>query len=105
MGAYLAGSMLFTWVLCSALNELLEALAQRAWFSRATAFVGMMIGLLLCFLITLGLTRWAVPATSLGAEHLTGAQLGSVLWLAPLLNGLLVLAFGLYQLKRFWQAR
>lgn len=105
MGAYLAGSMLLTWVLCSALNESLEALARRAWLSRATAFVGMVLGLLVCFLIALGLTRWEVPASTLGMEHLSGAQLDSVLWLAPVLNGLLVLAFGLYQLKRYWQER
>lgn len=103
MVGFLVGSTLITWILCSALNGVIEYAAINDWLDRAKAFIGMVVGVLLIAAGMISLALWGFPASTLAAEHLTQTEIQSVAKASCLVNLLFAVGYCAFQLRRFWE--
>lgn len=103
MAGYLVGSLLLTWVLCSALNGFIEYAAIRQWLDRSKAFLGMILGVLLIAGLMVVLSMWGLPESHLGKDIMTPHQLATAIRTSITVNVLFALGYCAFQLRRFWE--
>jgi|GEM_PF-1314914 len=102
MAGYLVGSAIITWILCSALNGIIEYGAINGVLNRSKAFSGMVVGILVVAISMVVLTVWGFPASQLAAEHLTELEIQSVIKTSCWVNIMLGVGYCSFQLRRFW---
>ncbi|AUM14149.1 hypothetical protein [Ketobacter alkanivorans] len=102
MAGYLVGSLLLTWVLCSALNGFIEFAAIREWLDRGKAFVGMILGVFVIAGMMVALSLWGLPGSHLAQDIMTPQQLTMVIRTSIIVNVLFALGYCAFQLRRFW---
>lgn len=102
MAGFIVGSLLFTWILCSALNAAVEYAAIRQWLNRGTAFVSMVVGVLLIAGLVVALAVWGFPKSSMAREALNPYLVSSAVRTSCVLNVLFALGYCAFQLRRFW---
>ena len=103
MAGYLVGSLLLTWVLCSALNGFIEFAAIREWLDRSKAFMGMILGVFVIAGIMVALSLWGLPDSRLAQDVMTPHQLATAMRTSIILNVLFALGYCAFQLRRFWE--
>lgn len=103
MAGYVVGSLLMTWILCSALNGAIEYAAINEWINRSKAFIGLLVGVFVVVSVMISMSVWGLPNSTLGQEVMTPAQLNSAVRTACILDVLLVLGYSGFQLRRFWE--
>jgi len=99
----MVGSLLLTWVLCSALNAFIEFAAIQEWINRGKAFVGMILGVLVIAGLMVALAYWGLPDSPLALDELTPSQLSASVKNSCLVNVLFAMAYCAFQLRRFWE--
>ena len=103
MAGYLVGSLLLTWVLCSALNGFIEYAAIRQWLNRGKAFLGMILGVFAIAGVMVALSLWGLPDSHLGKDIMTPQQLSNTVRTSMMINVLFALGYCAFQLRRFWE--
>lgn len=103
MAGYLVGSLLLTWVLCSALNGFIEYAAIREWLNRGKAFIGMILGVFVIATIMVALSFWGLPDSHLAKDIMTPQQLSNTIRTSIAINILFALGYCAFQLRRFWE--
>ena len=102
MAGFLVGSALLTWVLCSALNGLIEWAAINNRVNRSRAFIAMMLGVLLIGGLMVALALVGFPGSTLAHEHLTPAEIENASRSSCLINLFVAVGYCSFQLRRFW---
>ncbi|PIE42052.1 MAG: hypothetical protein CSA49_00700 [Gammaproteobacteria bacterium] len=102
MAGFLVGGALFTWVLCGALNGLIEFAAINHWVDRVKAFVAMVAGVLLIGVLMAWLALYGFPESTLAAEHLTPDEITTASQSSCMVNLFVALGYCSFQLRRFW---
>ena len=102
MAGYLVGSLLLTWVLCSALNGFIEYAAIREWLNRGKAFLGMILGVFAIAGVMVVLSMWGLPDSHLAKDIMTPQQLSNTVRASIMINVLFALGYCAFQLRRFW---
>lgn len=106
MAGWMVGSVLLSWIACSALNAFVENQVSAGSFERQRGFVCMVAGLLLILALMLWLCLTAYPlsaqATSL---FLTPDDAARPSRIAAFVNGLFIAAYAGFQLRRYWDDR
>jgi len=103
MAGFIVGSLFLTWVLCSALNSLVEFAAIRHWLNRGTAFLSMIAGVFLIAGIMVSLAWWGFPASSIAREIMDPFQVTNTVRTSCVVNVLFALGYCAFQLRRFWE--
>ncbi|MAR89262.1 MAG: hypothetical protein SV765_17685 [Pseudomonadota bacterium] len=103
MAGFLVGSLLLTWVLCSALNSVIEYAAIREWLNRGRAFLGMVVGVFVIAGIMAALALWGLPQSTLARDLMTPHQLSNTSYTSVAVNILFALSYCAFQLRRFWE--
>jgi hypothetical protein len=103
MAGYLVGSLLLTWVLCSALNGFIEYAAIKEWLDRGKAFVGMILGVFIIAGVMVALALWGLPDSQLAQDVMTPQQLSTTIRTSIIVNVLFALGYCAFQLRRFWE--
>lgn len=103
MAGWMVGSLLLNWILCSSLNAFVEGRVSDGRLERRLGFVAMVAGLLLVLagmlLMCLSVFPQSAQATTL---FLTAQQAMGPARVSAAVNGLFVLAYAGFQLRRFW---
>lgn len=102
MAGFIVGSLILTWILCSALNALVEYAAIRQWLNRGTAFVSMIGGVLLIAAIMVSLANWGFPESSIARETVNPHQVTNAVRASCVINVLFAVGYCAFQLLRFW---
>ncbi|MCG8672361.1 MAG: hypothetical protein MI867_23345 [Pseudomonadales bacterium] len=102
MAGFLVGSAILTWVLCGALNGLIEYAAIKDWVNRTRAFVAMVVGVLVIGGLMVTLALYGFPDSSLANEHLTPEEIQSAARSSCLINLFVAVGYCSFQLRRFW---
>lgn len=102
MAGFLVGSAILTWILCSALNGLIEFAAIKEWVNRAKAFVAMVVGVVIIGGIMVTLALYGFPESALATEHLTPREIASATKSSCLINLFVAVGYCSFQLRRFW---
>ena len=102
MAGFLVGSALLTWVLCSALNGLIEWAAIKGWVNRNRAFVAMLIGVLIIGGIMVSIALYGFPQSTLANEKLTPTEIRNASQSSCLINLFVAVGYCSFQLRRFW---
>lgn len=102
MAGFLVGSAILTWVLCGALNGLIEFAAINDWVNRAKAFIAMVVGVLVIGGLMVWLALYGFPGSTLAGEHLTPAEIATVSNSSCLINLFVAVGYCSFQLRRFW---
>jgi len=102
MAGFLVGSAIITWILCSALNGMVEYAAIQGIFDRTKAFLSMVLGVLLIAVAMVSLAVWGFPASTLAVEHLTQTEIRMVSNTSCTVNVLFAVGYCAFQLRRFW---
>ena len=92
-----------TWVLCSALNSLVEFAAIREWLDRGKAFVSMILGVFLIAGLMVSLAWWGFPQSSLAKAAMDPNLVTNTIYTSCVLNVLFALGYSAFQLRRFWE--
>jgi len=92
-----------TWVLCSALNSLVEFAAIREWLDRGKAFVSMILGVFLIAGLMVSLAWWGFPRSSLAKAAMDPNLVTNAIYTSCVLNVLFALGYSAFQLRRFWE--
>ncbi len=103
MAGFIVGSLILTWVLCSALNAAVEYAAIRHWLNRGTAFVSMIVGVLLIAAAVVSLANWGFPDSSIARETVNPHQVTSAIRTSCVINVLFAVGYCAFQLRRFWE--
>ncbi len=103
MAGFLVGSAIITWVLCGALNGVIEYAVIQGLLDRTKAFIGMVVGVLLIATAMVSLALWGFPASTLVAEHLTPTEIQMVAKTSCMVNVLFAVGYCAFQLRRFWE--
>jgi hypothetical protein len=103
MAGFLVGSAIITWVLCGALNGVIEYAAIQGLLDRTKAFIGMVVGVLLIATAMVSLALWGFPESTLAAEHLTQTEIQTVAKTSCMVNVLFAVGYCAFQLRRFWE--
>jgi chromate transport protein ChrA len=103
MAGFIVGSLILTWILCSALNGFVEYAAIRQWLNRGTAFVSMVVGVLLIAGGMVALAVWGFAESSLAKEAVNPHQVTNAVRTSCVLNVLFALGYCAFQLRRFWE--
>lgn len=103
MAGYIVGSLLLTWVLCSALNGFIEYAAIKEWLDRGKAFAGMIIGVFIIAGVMVLLANWGLPDSILAQDAMTPQQLMTAIRVSCIINVLFALGYCAFQLRRFWE--
>ena len=102
MAGFIVGSLFLTWVLCSALNSLIEYAAIRQWLNRGKAFVSMIVGVFLIAGVMVTLANWGFPESSIARDTLDPVRVGSAVRTSCVLDVLFAVGYCAFQLRRFW---
>ena len=102
MAGFLVGSALLTWVLCSALNALIEWAAINDRVNRTRAFIAMVVGVLVIGCLMVSLALYGFPESSLAIEHLTPQEINTSARTSCLINLFVAIGYCSFQLRRFW---
>lgn len=102
MAGYIVGSLLLTWVLCSALNAAIEFAAINQWLNRGKAFIAMIVGVLVIAGLMVLLANWGLPHSLLALESMTPQQLMTAIRIGCVVNVLFAVGYCAFQLRRFW---
>lgn len=103
MAGYLVGSAIVTWLLCSALNGMIEYAAIRGWFGRTRAFIAMMLGVLAIGVLMVWLSWVVFPVSTRADLYHTATQISMTQQASSLINVLLALGYCAFQLRRYWE--
>lgn len=103
MAGFIVGSLILTWILCSALNAAVEFAAIRQWLNRGTAFVSMIVGVLLIAGIMVSLANWGFPDSSIARETVNPHQVAGAVRVSCVINVLFAVGYCAFQLRRFWE--
>lgn len=103
MAGYLVGSAIVTWLLCSALNGLIEYAAIRGWFDRARAFIAMIAGVLVIGAFMVWLSWFVFPVSTRADLYHTASQISMTQQASSLINVLLAVGYCAFQLRRYWE--
>lgn len=103
MAGWMVGSLLLSWILCSALNAFVEHRVIEGRLERRFGFVMMVAGLLLVLAGMLLMCLHVFPQSAQAATlFLTTEQAAGPARVSAAVNGLFVLAYAGFQLRRFW---
>lgn len=102
MSGFLVGSALLTWVLCSALNGVIEWAAIKGVVNRTRAFVAMIVGVLVIGGLMVSLALYGFPESSLANDHLTPLEIRNASQSSCLINLFVAVGYCSFQLRRFW---
>ena len=103
MAGFIVGSLFLTWVLCSALNSLVEFGAIRQWLNRGTAFLSMIAGVVLIAGAMVALAWWGFPESTIAREIMDPFQVSNTVLTSCVVNVLFALGYCAFQLRRFWE--
>jgi len=103
MAGFLVGSAIITWILCGALNGVIEYAAIQGFLDRTKAFIGMVVGVLLIAAAMVSLALWGFPTSTLAVEHLTQTEIQTVAKTSCMVNVLFAVGYCAFQLRRFWE--
>lgn len=103
MAGLMVGSALLTWILCSAFNAGMEALAVAGHLDRSNAFVAMVCGMIAILAGMNLFCIWIYPESAqAGMLFLSEEQARVTARLAACADSLLVIGYAGFQLRRFW---
>ncbi len=102
MAGFIVGSLFLTWVLCSALNSLVEYAAIQNWFNRGKAFLCMTVGVFLIAVLMVALAHWGFPQSSIARELLDPQLVENAVLTSCVVNVLFAIGYCAFQLRRFW---
>lgn len=102
MAGFLVGSALLTWVLCSALNGVIEWAAIKGMVNRNRAFIAMLAGVLVIGALMVSLALFGFPESTLANEKLTPAEIRNASQSSCLINLFVAVGYCSFQLRRFW---
>lgn len=102
MAGFLVGSALLTWVLCSALNGVIEWAAIKGIVNRNRAFIAMILGVLLIGAVMVTLALYGFPNSSLANEQITPREIANASKSSCLINLFVAVGYCSFQLRRFW---
>lgn len=102
MAGFLVGSAILTWVLCGALNGLIEFAAINDWVNRVKAFIAMVVGVLVIGGLMVWLALYGFPESILAAEHLTPEEIATASKSSCMINLFVAIGYCSFQLRRFW---
>jgi len=102
MAGFIVGSLILTWILCSALNAFVEFAAIRRWLNRGTAFLSMVVGVLLIAGAMAALALWGFPESAIAKEAVNPHQVSGAVRTSAAINVLFALGYCAFQLRRFW---
>lgn len=102
MAGFIVGSLFLTWILCSALNSLVEYAAIRQWLNRGKAFVSMVVGVFAIAGAMVSLAWWGFPASSIAQNIMDPYQVTNTVYTSCVVNVLFALGYCAFQLRRFW---
>lgn len=104
MAGWMVGSVLLSWILCSALNALVENRVMTAALERRRGFACMVVGLLLILALMVVLCLWAFPQSAQASSlFLTPEQASLPARISALVNSLFILGYAGFQLRRYWE--
>lgn len=103
MAGYIVGSLILTWILCSALNALIEYAAIQQWLDRSKAFIGMIVGVVIIAGVMVAIAVWGLPDSVLGKDVMTPNELSTSIQTSILVNVLFAVGYCAFQLRRFWE--
>ena len=103
MAGFIVGSLILTWILCSALNAAVEFAAIRQWLNRGTAFVSMIVGVVVIAGVIVALAVWGFPQSTLAREAVNPHLVTNAIRTSCVLNVLFALGYCAFQLRRFWE--
>lgn len=103
MAGYIVGSLLLTWVLCSALNATIEYAAINQWLNRGKAFIAMVAGVIVIAAGMVLLALLGLPDSLLALESMTPQQLVTATRVGCVVNVLFAVGYCAFQLRRFWE--
>ncbi len=105
MAGWMVGSVLLSWILCSALNAVVENQVMAASLERSRGFVCMVVGLLSILTLMVVLCLWAFPhSLQASSLFLTPEQASAPARTAAFVNSLFILAYAGFQLRRYWES-
>ena len=102
MAGFIVGSLILTWVLCSALNAFVEYAAIKGWLNRGTAFLSMVVGVLLIAGAMVALAVWGFPESAIAREAVNPYQVSGAIRTSCVIDVLFALGYCAFQLRRFW---
>ena len=102
MAGFIVGSLFLTWVLCSALNSLIEYAAIRQWLNRGKAFLSMILGVFLIAGVMVSLANWGFPQSSIARAIVDPQVVGNAVLTSCVINVLFAIGYCAFQLRRFW---
>ena len=102
MAGFIVGSLFLTWVLCSALNSLVEFAAIRQWLDRGKAFVSMILGVVLIAGLMVSLAWWGYPASTLARNIMDPNLVSNIALTSSVVKVLFALGYCAFKLRRFW---
>ena len=102
MAGFIVGSLIFTWILCSALNAAVESAARRQWLNRGMAFLCMVAGVLLIGGGMILLANRGFAGSTFARETLNPELVSNAVLTSAVLNLLFALGYCAFQLRRFW---
>lgn len=103
MAGFVVGSLILTWILCSALNASVEYAAIRGWLNRGTAFLSMVVGVLLIGGGMVALAVWGFAGSAIAAAAVNPHQVESAIRTGCVIDVLFALGYCAFQLRRFWE--
>lgn len=104
MAGWMVGSVLLTWILCSALNTAIEKIVIDGVIERSRGFLFMVLGLMGVSVGMLFFCLRVYPHSAQAATmFLSDEQAQTPARLAAFVNGLFVLGFAGFQLRRYWE--
>ncbi len=103
MAGYIVGSLVLTWVLCSALNSTIEYAAINQWLDRGKAFIAMILGVVVIAAGMVMLALFGLPDSLLALESMTPQQLATATRIGCFVNVLFAVGYCAFQLRRFWE--
>ena len=103
MAGFIVGSLILTWILCSALNAFVEFAAIRQWLNRGTAFLSMVVGVLLIAGAMVALAMLGFAESTMAKEAVNPHQVTNAVRTSAVVNVLFALGYCAFQLRRFWE--
>lgn len=104
MAGWMVGSVLLSWIACSALNAVVESRVSAGELERQRGFVCMVVGLLLILALMQWFCLWGYPQSAQAASlFLTPDEAVRPARISALVNGLFIAAYAGFQLRRYWQ--
>ena len=103
MAGFIVGSLFMTWVLCSALNSLVEYAAIREWLDRGKAFISMIVGVFAIAGVMVSLAWWGFPDSGIAKGAMDPALVANTVRTSCVINVLFALGYCAFQLRRFWE--